>query len=91
MDKNENTTYQLKKMALGDFPSGACGEESTYQGRRYRRHWFDSWVRKIPPEEEMATHSSIIAWKMLWTEEPGRLQSMESQRDTTEPNNKTKI
>ena len=28
----------------------------------------------------MATHSSILAWRILWTEEPGRLQSMESQR-----------
>ena len=31
-------------------------------------------------EKEMATHSSILAWKMPWTEEPGRLQSMGSQR-----------
>ena len=31
-------------------------------------------------EKEMATHSSILAWKILWTEEPGRLQSMGSQR-----------
>ena len=32
------------------------------------------------PEKEMATHSSTLAWKIPWTEEPGRLQSMESQR-----------
>ena len=31
-------------------------------------------------EKEMATHSSILAWKLPWTEEPGRLQSMGSQR-----------
>ena len=31
-------------------------------------------------EKEVATHSSIRAWKIPWTEEPGRLQSMESQR-----------
>ena len=31
-------------------------------------------------EKEMATHSSILAWKIAWTEEPGRLQSMGSQR-----------
>ena len=31
-------------------------------------------------EEEMATHSSILAWRIPWTEEPGRLQSMGSQR-----------
>ena len=33
-----------------------------------------------PLEEEMATHSSTLAWKIPWTEEPGRLQSMGSQR-----------
>ena len=33
-----------------------------------------------PLEKEMAIHSSTIAWKMPWTEEPGRLQSMGSQR-----------
>ena len=32
--------------------------------------------REDPLEEEMATHSSILAWKSLWTEEPGRLQSL---------------
>ena len=33
-----------------------------------------------PLEEGMATHSSILAWRILWTEEPGRLQSVESHR-----------
>ena len=33
-----------------------------------------------PLEKEMATHSSTLAWKTPWTEEPGRLQSMVSQR-----------
>ena len=33
-----------------------------------------------PLEEEMATHSSILAWEIPWTEEPGGLQSMGSQR-----------
>ena len=35
-------------------------------------------------EKEMATHSSILAWKIPWTEEAGRLQSMGSQRLTHE-------
>ena len=39
----------------------------------------DTWVRSLswedPPEEEMATHSSIFAWRIPWTDEPGRLQS----------------
>ena len=33
-----------------------------------------------PLEKEMATHTSILAWRIPWTEEPGRLQSMGSQR-----------
>ena len=40
----------------------------------------EMWVRSLdqeyPLEEEMATHSSILAWEIPWTEEPGRLQSM---------------
>ena len=36
--------------------------------------------REDPLEKEMATHSSILAWKIRWMEEPGRLQSMGSQR-----------
>ena len=36
--------------------------------------------REDPLEEGMATHSSVLAWRIPWTEEPGRLQSMGSQR-----------
>ena len=41
---------------------------------------FNPWVEKIPLEKEMATHSSILAWRIPWTEEPGGVQSMQSQR-----------
>ena len=37
-----------------------------------------------PLEKEKATHSSILAWKITWTEEPGRLQSMGSQKSQTQ-------
>ena len=44
----------------------------------------ESWVRSLgqenPLEKGMATHSSILAWRIPWTEEPGELQPMESQR-----------
>ena len=36
--------------------------------------------REDPLEEGMATHSSILAWRIPWTEDPGGLQSIESQR-----------
>ena len=43
----------------------------------------ETWVRFLgqedPLEKEMATHSSILAWRIPWTEHPGRLQSMGSQ------------
>ena len=46
--------------------------------------WVQSLGGKDPLEEEMATHSSILAWRIPWTEEPGGLQSMGSESDTTE-------
>ena len=42
--------------------------------------WVQSLGGEDPPEKEMATHSSILAWEIRWTEEPGGLQSMGSQR-----------
>ena len=45
---------------------------------------WETWVRSLggedPPEEGMATHSNILAWRIPWTEEPGGLQSTRSQR-----------
>ena len=42
--------------------------------------WFDPWVRKVPLEEGTATHSSILAWRIQWTEQPGGQQSIRWQR-----------
>ena len=51
--------------------------------KRLSTMW-ETWVQSLgwedPLEKEMAIHSSTIAWKISWTEEPGRLQSMGSQR-----------
>ena len=44
--------------------------------------WVGSLSREDPLEKEMATHSSILARRIPWTEEPGRLQSMGSQSQT---------
>ena len=49
----------------------------------------ETWVRFLgqedPLEKEVATHSSILAWEIPWTEEPGQLQSMgHKESDTTE-------
>ena len=44
----------------------------------------ETWIQSLgwedPMEEDMATHSSILAWRIPWTEEPGGLQSMGSHR-----------
>ena len=42
--------------------------------------WVLSLDQDDPLEKGMATHSSVLAWRIPWTEEPGRLQSMGSQR-----------
>ena len=42
--------------------------------------WFQSLGQEDPLEEGMATHPSILAWRIPWTEEPGGPQSMGSQR-----------
>ena len=55
-----------------DFPGGASGKEPACQCRR--------WAG--PLEEGMAAHSGILAGRIPWTEEPGRLQSIDSQGQT---------
>ena len=61
------------------FPGGAS-KERAFQCRRWKRCGFDPWVGKIPLEEGVATHSSVLAWRIPWTEEPDGLQSTGLQR-----------
>ena len=65
----------------GGFPGGASGTEPACQCRRCKRRckrvWSLGW--EDPVEEGMATPSSILAWRIPWTEEPGGLQSTGSQ------------
>jgi len=70
---------ELSYTYLG-IPRWLSGEESTCQCRTHKGCRLNPWVGKIPLEEAMATHSSIVAWRIPWTEEPGGLQSMASQR-----------
>ena len=58
------------------FPGGSDGKVSVYNAG----DWVQSLVWEDPLEKEMAIHSSTIAWKIPWTEEPGRVQSTGSQR-----------
>ena len=51
--------------------------------------WIDPWGQEDPLEKDVAIHSSILAWKITWTEEPGGLQSVGSQElDTTQRQNR---
>ena len=59
------------------FPGDSVGEKNPPARQ-------ETWVRYLgledPPEKEMATHSSNLAWEIPWTEEPAGLQSMGSHR-----------
>ena len=65
-------------MCVG-FPESSADQESTFNAGDV-----GLWVQSLGPEdplkEVMANGSSILAWEIPWTEEPGRLQSMGSQR-----------
>ena len=62
-------------MVCEDFP----GSSAVKNPPAVQETWVRSLGREDPLEKEMATHSSIPAWKIPWTEEPGSLQSMGSQ------------
>ena len=60
-------------------PGGTSGKEPACQCRRHERRGF-SLGREDPLQEDAATHSGILAWRIPWTEGPGRLQSIGLQR-----------
>ena len=64
------------------FPSGAVVKNPPADAgdARTQQTWVRSLSQEDPLEKDMATHSSILAWEIPWTEEPGGLQSTESQR-----------
>ena len=59
-----------------DFPGGSDAKEFACNAGDLG----STWVGKIPLEEDMATPSSILAWRIPWTEEPGGSHSMGSKR-----------
>ena len=61
-------------------PGWLRGKESTFDEGYARDLPVQPLGREDPLEEGMATHSSVLAWRILWTEEPRRLQPMGSQR-----------
>ena len=64
---------------LQGFPGGSDGKNPPAM----RETWVQSLGWEDPMEKGTATHSSILAWRIPWKEEPGRLQSMGSQKYTS--------
>ena len=60
-------------MLFWGFPGDASGKEPACQCRRCKRRGFDPRFWEDPLEEGLTTHSSILAWRTPWTEEPGGL------------------
>ena len=60
------------------FPSGSVVKNPPAMHETLEMQ-LQSLVQEDPLEKEMATHSSILVWRITWTEEPGRLQSLGSQ------------
>ena len=58
-----------------DFPDGSVGKNPPVM-QETQETWVQALGQEDPLEEEMAIHSSILAWEIPWTEEPGGLQSM---------------
>ena len=69
------------------FPGGAGGKEPTCQFRSLKRREFNPWIGKIPLEDNVATHSSILVWRIPWTDSSGGLHivyGVAKASDTTE-------
>ena len=66
-------TFCLRRDLFSGLPRWLSGKESPCQ---YKRCEFDPWGWEDSLEKEMATHSSILAWEIPWTEESGGLQFM---------------
>ena len=66
-------------VALG-LPRWLSGKEPMFYWQETQGMWVQSLGWEDPLDKGMATHSTILAWRIPWTEEPGGLQSMGSQR-----------
>ena len=74
----------MKRTSFFGVSSGGLRAFLVAQRLKHLPTMWETWVRSLgwedPLEKEMAIHSNIVAWRIPWTEEPGGLQSMGSQR-----------
>ena len=73
-------SHRLQWYSLEHIRSGFLVAQRVKRLPAMQETWVQSLGREDPLEKEMATHSSTLAWDIPWTEKPGRLQSMGSQR-----------
>ena len=71
---------KLQSVRSSGIPRWCSGKVLCLPIQETQETWLRSLVQEDPLEEEMATHSSILAWRVPWTEEPGGLQSTGLQR-----------
>ena len=75
LTRGQSLYQQIYSPFFKVFPGGLDGKESACNAGDSQ-----SLAQEDPLEKEMATYSRILVWQILWTEEPGRLQSMGLQR-----------
>ena len=85
-----HTSHHMQKLALIKL-AGFPGCSVVNNPPALQETWVQSLGREDPPEKKMASHSSVLAWEIPWTEEPGRLQSMGSQKSQTRLRDKATI
>ena len=71
---------EVNWFTFAGFPGGSVGKESTCNAGNAGDLSLTPWVGKVPWRREWQTHSSILAWRIPWTEEPGRLKPIVSHR-----------
>ena len=79
-EEKPNKLLLITTLPLTVLPSWCYRKEPACQCRRQKRRRFNPWVGKIPWRRKQQPTPVFLSGKSLWTEEPGRLQSMGSQR-----------
>ena len=71
---------EVRELSRKGFPGGSA-VKNLPAIQETQEIWVQSLTQEDPLEQDMATHSSILAWRIPWMEEPGGLQSIGCQRD----------
>ena len=81
----------VSSIQYSGLPKWLSGKESACSAGDLQEMWLQSLGAEAPLEKETATHSSILAWKVLWREEPSGLQSIGLQGDPTSLSEKKSV